>query len=602
MNLPAFYHTHIEKLTAKISILKHRNRLFVIGEIVFFLALVGFVILYTLIENGGWTLYVSAICLLAYLVVRRFDVKNDEKTDALDRLRQTYQAEFDYLTGLFEDFGDGSIYADSHHPFAHDLDIFGPKSLFQRINRTVSRGGSDRLARRLTLLPADETRPQELVALRRQAIDELSQKETWRMAFLAEGRRVTGGIDTRRILAALAEAKTISIPQFAAHRLPAALVCASIAGFFVSLALSIFTSFSAQIPIWWGTIHFFGALLVCAKSLRMVNQCVGVLHPELKAYIHILRLLADEDFKATLTLQATETLKGALESFNRLEKILDTLDRRGNILGLMLSNTLFLSDFFLVRNFLKWQQSYMEKIAQWVDAVSEIDANVSMATFRFNHPEAVEAEIVGTDGIFYHAEELYHPFLGPQAVRNDFSLGHAEYQIITGANMAGKSTFLRSVGVNYVLAMAGLSVFARRMRVSCFQLFSSMRTSDDLTHGISYFNAELLRLEQLLSFCRRHRYTLIILDEILKGTNSLDKLNGSRLFLETIAKQPVSGLIATHDLELSKLEDAPGSPFTNYCFEIELGDDVTYSYKIRRGVAQNQNATFLLKQILQDNA
>ena len=564
MNLPAFYHTHIEKLTAEISILKRRNRLFVIGEIVFFLALVGFVILYTLIENGGWTLYVSAICLLAYLVVRRFDVKNDEKTDALDRLRQTYQAEFDYLTGFFEDFGDGSIYADSHHPFAHDLDIFGPKSLFQRINRTVSRGGSDRLARRLTLLPADETRPQELVALRRQAINELSQKETWRMAFLAEGRRVTGGIDTRRILAALAEAKTISIPQFAAHRLPVALVCASIAGFFVSLTLSIFTSFSAQIPIWWGTIHFFGALLVCAKSLRMVNQCVGVLHPELKAYIHILRLLADEDFKATLTLQATETLKGALESFNRLEKILDTLDRRGNILGLMLSNTLFLSDFFLVRNFLKWQQSYMEKIAQWVDAVSEIDANVSMATFRFNHPEAVEAEIVGTDGIFYHAEELYHPFLGPQAVRNDFSLGHAEYQIITGANMAGKSTFLRSVGVN--------------------------------------FNAELLRLEQLLSFCRRHRYTLIILDEILKGTNSLDKLNGSRLFLETIAKQPVSGLIATHDLELSKLEDAPGSPFTNYCFEIELGDDVTYSYKIRRGVAQNQNATFLLKQILQDNA
>ena len=168
--------------------------------------------------------------------------------------------------------------------------------------------------------------------------------------------------------------------------------------------------------------------------------------------------------------------------------------------------------------------------------------------------------------------------------------------------MAGKSTFLRSVGVNYVLAMAGLSVFARRMQVSCFQLFSSMRTSDDLTHGISYFNAELLRLEQLLSFCRRHCYTFIILDEILKGTNSLDKLNGSRLFLETIAKQPVSGLIATHDLELSKLEDAPGSPFTNYCFEIELGDDVTYSYKIRRGVAQNQNATFLLKQILQDNA
>ena len=153
--------------------------------------------------------------------------------------------------------------------------------------------------------------------------------------------------------------------------------------------------------------------------------------------------------------------------------------------------------------------------------------------------------------------------------------------------------------------MAGMPVFAQELKVSAFRLFSSMRTSDDLARGISYFNAELLRLQQLIDYCRpaadgapARQNTLIILDEILKGTNSLDKLNGSRMFLKAIARYPVSGIVATHDLELSKMADEDAR-FHNYCFEIELGQKVTYSYKITRGVAVNQNATYLLKTILE---
>lgn len=164
--------------------------------------------------------------------------------------------------------------------------------------------------------------------------------------------------------------------------------------------------------------------------------------------------------------------------------------------------------------------------------------------------------------------------------------------------MAGKSTFLRSLGVNYILAMIGAPVFASRLRVSVFSLFSSMRTSDDLAHGISYFNAELLRLRQLINACKRSTHTLIILDEILKGTNSLDKLNGSRMFLEAISSMPVSGVIATHDLELSHMADENPSRFHNFCFEIRLSDEITYTYKITQGVARNQNATYLLRNIL----
>ena len=144
-----------------------------------------------------------------------------------------------------------------------------------------------------------------------------------------------------------------------------------------------------------------------------------------------------------------------------------------------------------------------------------------------------------------------------------------------------------------------MPVFAQHFRASIFALFSSMRTTDDLAHGISYFNAELLRLQQLIEACKQNGHTLIILDEILKGTNSLDKLNGSRLFLESVASLPVTGIIATHDLELSKMEEARPERFHNYCFEIQLADKITYTYKITKGVARNQNATFLLKGILE---
>ncbi|MBQ7439846.1 MAG: DNA mismatch repair protein MutS, partial [Paludibacteraceae bacterium] len=273
------------------------------------------------------------------------------------------------------------------------------------------------------------------------------------------------------------------------------------------------------------------------------------------------------------------------------------LDQRNEV-WVPISNALYLADYFIVRRFLLWQDRYLMHIEDWIDAVSHFDALVSMATFRFNEPEATDAELVNADEVVYEARGLYHPFLGQKAVRNDFSIRDQHYYIVTGANMAGKSTFLRSVGINYVLACCGMPVFADSLRVSLFSLFSSMRTTDDLAHGISYFNAELLRLQQLIETCRRNNHTLIILDEILKGTNSLDKLNGSRLFLQSVATLPVTGIIATHDLELSKMEQEYPDRFHNYCFEIQLSDEITYTYRLSEGVARNQNATYLLKNIL----
>jgi hypothetical protein len=587
MERKEFYLNHIDALTADIAVLKQRNRFFVAGEIITFLAALGFVVLYTVIHDAAWTLGVAALIFIVYVLIRRMDVRNGSAIDDLTDLRSAYQHEVSYLEGDYSCFSDGERYLDPHHPFTFDLDIFGRDSLFNRMNRTITSGGSDRLAEYLSFASVSD---------QSDAIDILAADETWRTKFISLGQRQQ--IDTNSILVALNDAGKTKITSAAGSGVMFVVAWLLIVGFFASVALSICGLVSSNLPVWWGILQFFGVFSLTSRSLKTITKTVGSLHGQMKQYIGMVRhcqMLTN--VPASLKSQI-DSLDEAMLSFERLEDVLDGLDRRGNMLGLFFFDAFFLSDFFLIRKFLKWQGCYLDKISAWIDVVSHVDALVSMATFRYNHPEAGHAEIVESDEIIYEARDLYHPFLGAGAVRNDFSILDGNYYIITGANMAGKSTFLRSVGVNYILARNGMPVFASSLRVSRFSLFSSMRTTDDLTHGISYFNAELLRLKQLIDHCSHSARTLIILDEILKGTNSLDKLNGSRLFLQSISRMPVSGVIATHDLELSKMADEYPDRFHNYCFEIELGADVTYSYKITLGVARNQNATFLLKNIL----
>lgn len=586
INLPIFYTEKERQLAGEIAQLKQKSRLFVAGQIVFFLLFLAFLVLYTLVSWGALPLVLSAVSLLLYALVRLMDVKNDEQVHRFSSLRNVYLHELSYLKGDFSCFDDGERYADAHHPFTFDLDVFGPESLFQRINRTVTTGGSDWLAAQLSSVDNRSARAD--------AVDELASMESWRATFMALG--ADGRIDSALIRQALQEIKSLQIPTFAARRWTFVLAWLLIVGLFAAVGASVAGLVNAQLPLWWGILHFFGVFFVCSGACRVISKVVDKLHAQLQVYVKLIRQVSETTtFTTSQNASIVNVLQGARQSFDQLNDILNGLDRRGNILGLFLMDALFLSDYFLVRRFLRWQRQYLGQVPVWIDAISEMDGLVSMATFRYNEPQAGRAEVVTSEETVYEAVGLYHPFLGAKAVRNDFTLQHRHYYIITGANMAGKSTFLRALGINYILAMNGMPVFATSLRVSAYSLFSSMRTTDDLAHGISYFNAELLRLKQLLTACQHNSQTLIILDEILKGTNSVDKLNGSRLFLQAVSALPVTGVIATHDLELSKME---GERFHNYCFEIALGHDVTYSYKITPGIARNQNATFLLREIL----
>ena len=603
--LKQFYEKNIEDKTYEIRERKKRGRLFVAAELTTFAIAVGFFVLYVSdMKTSGYAIYASLVSLALYIVVMLRDNKNSRLVEQLEAYRDVYKKEKLYLERDFSCFDDGERYAHPEHPFAFDMDVFGKESLFNRISRAVTTGGSDRLAEMLGSLPqkADE------VYRLQEAEKEIAADEPWRTGFIALGERVGQNIkkgmplvDSKQVENALLYVNDLHISDFAIKPLSLILVFASLIGFFISILMSVFSDLPSVVPTTWGVLQFFLILLCTGNTLGRVSKAVNVLHKQLGVYINIVEHINSKKFEAENNKKVYDELfseeNNCLESFSALSNILKGLDRRGNVLGLLFFNIIYASDYFLLRKFLKWKQTNLPLIGRWTEAVNEMDAMVSMAVYRYNNPALADAEVEDADKVIYEAREMYHPFIGAEAIKNDFTIEDKNYYIITGANMAGKSTFLRTLGINYILAMNGMPVSAGKMHVSVFNLFSSMRTTDDLTHGISYFNAELLRLKQLIANCKQAEHTLIILDEILKGTNSLDKLNGSRLFLQEISRLPVSGIIATHDLELSKLES---ERFHNYCFEINLSDKITYTYKITPGVAKNQNATYLLRNIIKD--
>lgn len=619
---------YTDKMTGLDEVLQSRKakvKYIITAEILLFVVAVAVAVVY-LCGYVSVAVFIPAFCiaLASFVGVKVFDRQNSVAIDGMEARIDVYRQNIRYMEGDFSRFDDGKRYENPSHQYSFDMDIFGKGSLYNRLCRIVTTGGADRLAGILDSAAcrtaaadrsvASQDKPSSRcgtsvpalpseIDRRQKAISELAEMEEWRTDFLSAAYK--GNIDTGAILKALHEAKEAGIPEAALSRKGLTMVASSIAIFVVLLILTVFTPLPADFVCLWTVAQLAVSIGASAKAIKMISKSVEKISVSTKRFVSLLHIITEAQFREEDNKLVASVLKGnngaeALNSLKELKAILDALDRRANVLGLVIFNALGYSDFFLVRRYLRWQRDNVASFERWVDAVSLMDAMVSMATMRCNEPQAVMPVVTDSEEVVFEAKGLYHPFLGEKAVKNDFIIQDSNYYIVTGANMAGKSTFLRSIGVNYILAMCGMPVFAESLRVSVFNLFSSMRTSDDLTHGISYFNAELLRLRQLLDNVRQASHTLIILDEILKGTNSLDKLNGSRMFLEAIAKLPVSGIIATHDLELSKMADEYPARFHNFCFEIKLSDAITYTYKISPGVARNQNATYLLKGILKE--
>ena len=515
MNIKENYQQYVSRYASEVAALKRKNTGFITGELLAFGGILAFLICYFAIDGDTQNyLMGAALCLIAYLGIRRLDDKNKEKIEYLSALLKVYQDEIKAWEGDFSPFETGDCYQNPQHPYSFDLDVFGKSSLFNRICRTITSGGSEALARNLT---RETPLSLENIKRRKDLQKELAgEGENWRMEFLAlgeknrtqtaDGKMVNGKtkkIDSAAVMDAMQKVSKMEVPAWFGSPVSLVIGWLLIIGVIGSVILSICNMVSVDFALWWVLVQYMVVFFVCKQTLDKIDSNGGKLRHQLIAYAQILQLINRRNFHSESGKEMQNSLADALPSFAQLEKILKGYDRRGNFLGLFFTDAFMLSDFFLVRSFLKWKNTYMVKMEEWMHIISEMDAMVSMADFRYNHPEAEEAEFVsGKQEIVFEGKNLYHPFLGAKAVKNDFTIKDDNYYIITGANMAGKSTFLRSLGVNYILAMAGMPVFADQLKISRFRLFSSMRTTDDLTHGISYFNAELIRLEELLKFCK----------------------------------------------------------------------------------------------------
>jgi ABC-type multidrug transport system fused ATPase/permease subunit len=547
-------------------------------------------------NNYEWTAMIFSIVFLSiYIFLLIIDTKLHRKIQLNKNIQKIYSNELSYLNGDFSVFDEGTKYIDPNHPFTFDFDIFGKDSLFNRINRTITNDGSNKLATKLQSLLSNK----HDIKLRREAIKELADNEQWRTRFIALGFKSDSDFESI-VKVIKGNFKESLLLNGILHKVMLLSVFTTIA----TIILSVYSIVPTSIP----TILFFLQLTACimySLKFNKISSEVSGLFKGFSMYALLIDHIAGIQFEATINKKLQSNLisdnsLNAKIAFRELSAILNRLEQRASVLMYILFSGLFLYDLFLLRKFVVWKDKYLNNIDLWVNAITEFDSLISFATYQFNNPKNVDVFINESDGLVVKTEGIYHPFIPLQkAITNDFYFKKNSFAIITGANMAGKSTFLWTIGVNYIMAMNGLPVCASYFEVSIMNLFSSMRTSDSLTNDISYFNAELIRLERLIKNCKEHEHTLIILDEILKGTNSKDKLDGSRLFLKEISKLNVSGIIATHDLELAKLEEDYQEQFKNYCFEIELSDEINYTYKISRGVAHNLNATYLLKKIIE---
>ncbi|MBX2966787.1 MAG: hypothetical protein KF845_11610 [Cyclobacteriaceae bacterium] len=509
-----------------------------------------------------------------------------EKTH-LENLVKLNDAEVRALQGDYSFFANGNEFIDPHHPYTHDLDIFGDGSLFQALNRCNTRQGKMQLAERLsTHLPTIES-----IAHHQEAVQELSGLPDFCQHVQASGMELDEQPNDHAELL-----EWVKHPSFLYGKKFYKYVLVIIPMLTVALVVSAFF-----IP----ELKAFAVLAVMAqwilsgthlKKINAFHEYIGRKKNILEKYGRLLNYLQQENFTSRLMTEHSGKAKEAGQKFKELASLVSWLNARLNFMTNLVVNGLFLYDFQCVYRLEKWREEHGANLVTWLEAIRDTEVLISLGTWHFNQPDFVFPNI--HDTLSVKAENMGHPLL-QEHVSNTMLAGNPHrLLIITGANMAGKSTFLRTLGVNMVLALNGAPVCATSFECPIIAIRSGMRTADSLKDHQSYFYAELTRLKSIVDELKNEKPLLILLDEILKGTNSTDKQTGSVALVQQLIKYPCLGLIATHDLALGDLASEYPDDVINYCFEPNMeSDQLSFDYKLKPGVAQKMNATFLMKKM-----
>lgn len=544
-----------------------------------------------LIRNGWMAtwLVLGVVGVIAFARLLILYTKALQRLQLFETLLELNRKELQLVTTWQSSFEDGNEFVDDRHDFTSDLDVFGPSSIFQHINRTGTLSGKRILAAALrTPLKSAAT-----ILDTQQALKVLAPELEFRQLLTANALLAKEEESDRREIAAWLEmpfhfinSKLIGIAIWASPALAAAsIVYGVVGGHWYPLTIVV-------------VVNWF---LLGINQKEIMAQYGLMSHKEriLDKFSILLNLIKGGAFKESRLLQEQQDIaKEADVALQGLARISGAFDQRLNLLVGIALNSLMLYDFHCILRLERWKQQHKLGIAKWFDVITQFELWNSLATYAYNHPqfswpEPQEARVL-------EATALGHPLIpATECVKNDGAAGKKDsFLIITGSNMSGKSTFLRSVGANLLMAMCGAPVCAERLLFSPMHIMTSMRIKDSIASHTSYFQAELLRLQHIIRQLKTGGRVFILLDEILKGTNSEDKLSGSRSLIEHFLQYNCLGMIATHDLELGQLEEAYPNKIRNYCFESTIQDDHLYfDYRIREGIARNKNATFLMKQM-----
>jgi DNA mismatch repair ATPase MutS len=588
-----FYQQQIKKYSRQLLKNKKKLTYYAIGRLITFV-LILFIVIKVLPQSKflGFLGLIALIILFIFLIVRYLKIKS--ANNLTRNLKEINTNEIEALRGNCSNFANGGEFDDHEHEFCHDLEFFEEKGVFQFLNRTVTYSGKNILATWLK----DPLKQKTEISKNQKFIAEISEIPEWRQKYLAIGQLIEESKyrDTELIAWANEEnyAYQNKIIQIARWILPLlTLACIflftlniiPLSGLLLDLLLNIIV------------------LLIYQKKTKEIHQKISRQIKPLKNYRKLLEEIEKTAFKSEKGREFQESIKTgnkkASKIIHNLASIAEALDARSNFIVGTLFNGIFLWEIQHACRLEKWHILYAKKIEKWIHIIGQTDAFISLANFKFNNPGFVFPKISSEH--FLEAKKIGHPLIKTKKrVNNDFSINkNGEIFIITGGNLAGKSTFLRTLGVNTILGLIGAPVCAAELKLNPVNIFTSMKINDSLHENESYFFAEIKRLRSLVDKASDSEFPyLVLLDEILTGTNTKDKEQASVKFVERLLQMNITTVIATHDLSLTKLENDFPEKITNNSFEVSLEKgQMSFDYKLKKGIAKNMNALQLLKDL-----
>ncbi|MCY7421100.1 MAG: hypothetical protein LH478_05075 [Chitinophagaceae bacterium] len=584
--LHQLYKDLIDQYSFNIS--RYKKQLFVVATIrlMVFVSILWFV--YLLLQTGIFYWSIPAVLSLAGFL---FLVKKSAQLTAQKQLNESLlsinQNELDILNGLPNQFSNGASEESGDHYYT-DLDIFGVSSLYHLLNRASTVSGKIALA---TLLKNSHTRQQQIIEAQ-QAISILADQQSVRQHIGAEALAIQEYYNAAPLLSWVSEPGKIynnKYLQAASYVLPVV----NLITLFISVYIDQYYLLSLTVFISWLHVGYIGKY-VTAQSIKLEKK-----QEMLEAYAAILREWNKVKVEGSTQLSKLQqqTLEANSAIIN-LSQLVNLLNQRLNVVVNFLLNSLLLYDIHCITSLEKWKINNHSQLPVWIDCVGQVECLVSLSTYAFNHRENAYPELSG-EKVSIEATNLYHPLIPiEENVSNDLSLGNNKILLITGSNMSGKTTYLRTVGINTLMAQCGLPVCAATFQFHPVHIYSSIRITDSLQEHTSYFMAELKRLQQIIQSIQNGEPGLILIDEILRGTNSDDKYHGSEEFVKKLMQHNSLTLFATHDLKLSELQNQYPGVIANYCFESTISNgELFFDYKILPGVAKNKNASFLMKKM-----